>query len=239
MNRWLKNIQYRLLPAYCVLCGSTAVSQQDICQDCYNTLPLNNIACSRCAVPLSGVDATDAVCGQCLQTPPPYRRCISLLKYETPVDYLVRRLKFGKDLVCARLLGELFAAQLFDLYEKQQDKPEVIIPVPLHKTRLRERGFNQAVEISRIIAKRLQIPMDLSCCQRHKVTLPQAELPANKRKQNLNGAFSFHSTGNFRRIALVDDVMTTGHTINELVKTINKNKDYSIDIWICARANHR
>lgn len=238
MNRWIKYIQNGLLPSKCVLCGAAGVFQRDICEDCYNSLPLNNIACSRCALPLS-VNTAGAVCGQCLLKPPPYARCISLFHYEAPVDYIVRRLKFGKDLLCARLLGALFANHLGNIYENQHHKPDVIIPVPLHKTRLRERGFNQAVEISRIIASHMRIPIDLRACQRRKMTLPQAELPANQRKQNLKAAFSFDPKPDFHHIAIVDDVMTTGHTINEMVNTINKKGVYSIDVWVCARANHR
>jgi ComF family protein len=184
--------------------------------------------------------STTALCGQCLQKPPPYQRCIAAWRYEPPLDYLVQRLKFNKDLSAARVMAELFAEHLTKRYPNQQDKPDVIIPVPLHHKRLRERGFNQSVEIAKIVARHIGIPLDLRACTRVKMTQPQAELPAGQRKQNVKGAFAFHPSQPAApggRIALLDDVMTTGHTINELTKTIQNSGQYAVEVWVCARAN--
>jgi ComF family protein len=172
-----------------------------------------------------------------MKHPPPYERCIAAWRYEPPLDYFVQRLKFNKDLVFARLLAGLFAEHLKKVYTKQEDKPDVIIPVPLHPKRLRERGFNQSVEIAKVVARQLGIPLDIRACTRPKMTQPQAELPAEQRKQNVRGAFAFHPTATYRRIALLDDVMTTGHTVNELTKTIQKASKSSVEVWVCARAN--
>lgn len=177
------------------------------------------------------------VCGKCIQHPPPYQCCTAAWRYEPPLDYFIQRLKFNKDLVYARLMATLFAEHLSKLYKQQEDKPDVIIPVPLHNQRLRERGFNQSVEIAKVLSRQLHIPLDLTSCTRPKMTLPQAELPADERKRNIKGAFAFTSAKNYRHIVLVDDVMTTGHTINELTKTIQKVSKSAIDVWVCARAN--
>jgi len=140
-------------------------------------------------------------------------------------------------LVFARLLGELFAEHLVNLYTNGSAKPDVIMPVPLHHRRLRERGFNQAVEIARIVARTLDIPLDLRSCTRPKLTQPQAELPADRRKQNVSGAFAFLPPTTYRHIALLDDVMTTGHTVAELTKTVQKVSKSTVDVWVCARAS--
>lgn len=235
MNSWIKNVQYKIFPSRCALCGAAGMKHGDMCEPCYHALPINDLSCIRCAIPLEAGNI--GVCGQCVKTPPPYHRCIAAWRYEPPVDYLVQRLKFHKDLVFARLLGDLFAQHLTKIYNKQQDKPDVIIPVPLHPKRLRERGFNQSVEIARVIARQLSIPLDLTSCTRPKLTQPQAELPASQRKNNIKGAFAFQPIASYRRIALVDDVMTTGHTVNELTETIRKVSLSTIDVWICARAN--
>ena len=113
------------------------------------------------------------------------------------------------------------------------------MPVPLHTKRLRERGFNQALEIAKVISRKLRIPLDISSCSRTKMTLPQAELPATERKLNVKRAFAYNPSSPYHHIAIVDDVMTTGHTLLELTKTIKKTSENSIDLWVCARANHR
>lgn len=151
----------------------------------------------------------------------------------------MHRLKFNKDLVFARLLAQMFAQHLLQTFENQPDRPEVIIPVPLHGERLRERGFNQAAEIAKVIARQLRLPLDLVSCTRLKPTLPQAELPAGERLANIKGAFAFRPLRAYQRVALVDDVMTTGHTLDELAKTIQQVSRCNIEVWVCARADYR
>jgi ComF family protein len=235
MNNWLKLIHSTVFPGCCTLCGAPGMQSWDICEACYDSLPINELACARCAIPLA--QGNLGICGRCLQHPPPYQQCIAAWRYDPPLDYFIQRLKFNKDLVFARLMGALFADRLAKIYSKPADKPEVIIPVPLHIKRLRERGFNQSVEIAKVIARQLHIPLDITACTRPKMTLPQAELPAEHRKRNIKGAFSFNSGVPYQHIALVDDVMTTGHTIHELSKTIQRISKSTIDVWICARAN--
>jgi ComF family protein len=235
MNKWLYNIQSVLFPTTCLVCGAQGMPQWDLCEPCYLSLPGNTMACLSCGIPLSTRSA-DMVCGSCLQRPPPFQQCIAAWRYEPPLDYFVLRLKFHRDLVFARLMAQLLAHQLKKRYENQPHRPEVILPVPLHDRRLRERGFNQAVEIARVISRILHIPVDISSCLRMKSTLPQAELHADDRKQNVKNAFSYTPSRPYRHIAIVDDVMTTGHTVHELAKTIQKYQKTMIDIWVCARA---
>ena len=237
MNKWLKNIHSVFFPSTCLVCGAPGMPSWDLCEPCYRSLPRNTMACSVCAIPLNS--ATEVVCGHCLQEPPPYHRCIAGWRYEPPLDYFVLRLKFNKDLVFARLMAYLLADHLLEFYGSQAPKPEVIIPVPLHARRLRQRGFNQAVEIARVISRKLEIPMDIGASSRPKMTLPQAELDADERRKNIKNAFDYNAVTPYQRIAIVDDVMTTGHTVHELAKTIQKSGAKTIDVWVCARANYR
>jgi ComF family protein len=112
----------------------------------------------------------------------------------------------------------------------------LIVPVPLHKTRYRERGFNQAIEIARTVAKEMQIPLDLTSCRRNRDTPHQTQLPAKKRRKNLKNAFSIIKPIHARHIAILDDVMTTGSTTHELAYALKKAGASRVDVWVCARA---
>lgn len=239
MNKCIKTIHSWLFSPICLLCGAPGMKQWDLCEPCYHSLPSNNAACFSCGIPFASESNHQAVCGHCLQFPPPYERCVAGWRYEPPMDFFVRRLKFNKDLAYARLMAQLLADRLVKIYCDQTHKPEVIFPVPLHSKRLRERGFNQAAEIARVISRKLSIPMDITSCVRTKMTLAQAELHAHQRGKNVKNAFTYVPSGPYRHVAIVDDVMTTGHTVTELAKTIQKTSDTRIQVWICARATYR
>ena len=117
-----------------------------------------------------------------------------------------------------------------------QPLPEAILPVPLHSTRLRERGFNQALELARPMAQALALPLLIHHSQRTRATVAQTSLSAKQRRKNIRGAFQVTQPLPARHIAIVDDVMTTGQTINELAKTLRKAGATHIDVWVCARA---
>lgn len=236
MNKWLKSIQQVIYPSRCVLCGSSGYGDVDLCEACLNSLPNNHRHCSACALPLHS-DSDDVYCGQCLQQPPPYDRCIALWRYDSPVDSFVQQLKFGQKLIYARLMGELLAEHLDKFEYNQSPIPDVVVPVPLHPQRQRQRGFNQAVEIARPIAKRFGIPLALQQCHRTKITEPQSSLPAKQRHKNVKGAFQADEELRGKHVAIVDDAMTTGHTINELAKTLRKTGVSRIDVWVCARVS--
>jgi ComF family protein len=173
------------------------------------------------------------LCGQCLQDPPSYDSAVSLFRYAYPADHLILRLKFQAQLHLARALGELLARHL---KREMQTMPEIIIPVPLHRARLRERGFNQALEIARPIARSLSIPVDYKSCERVRKTSAQSLLPAAERRKNIKGAFRVTRLIAARHVAILDDVMTTGHTVQELAATLRKAGVERIDVWVVARA---
>lgn len=227
-----RNLQLWLFPPICVLCGKPGEGERDLCADCLADLPYNTHACRRCARPLQAI--TDTICGQCLRAPPAYDRSFSLFHYTPPVDRLILRLKFNANLHLARLLGELMAGHLA---EHSQTVPELIIPVPLHHSRLRERGYNQALEIARPIAKKLAIPIDYRSCARLRPTSAQSLLPAKERHGNVKGAFGVIKSIGAHHIAIIDDVMTTGHTLQEVATELRKSGVETIDVWVLARTS--
>ena len=230
MYQWLKDIQHGLFPATCVLCGCDAAGELDLCAACRADLPRVLRPCPRCGLPL----ATEAEneCGACVADPPAFTCTVAPFRYEDPVKHLIHALKFNQKLYVARLLGELMAEHC----AQEGARPDVIIPVPLHTGRLRERGFNQALELARPIAAHLRIPINVHACQRTRSTAAQSDLPAGQRVKNIKGAFELTKRIQVRRVAIIDDVMTTGATVDELARTLIANGVEDVHIWVCARA---
>jgi ComF family protein len=177
-------------------------------------LPILPQSCPRCATILPMPLTANLRCGECLKHPPAFDTTYALFSYETPITKLIMELKFHQKLVNAELLGKLMANALTERWYYNKPKPDVIIPIPLHPIRLQERGFNQALEIARPISKALHIPIDILSCQRIKHTEAQAQLLAENRGQNMKNSFRINATLKGKHIAVVDDVITTGHTEN-------------------------
>lgn len=227
--RWLNYIQLRLYPATCLLCGTPGSDGRDLCAGCARELPHNDPACPRCALP---APRDDTPCGRCQRHPPPFERCLAPLRYAPPADELIQGLKFAGRLSHARLLagllGDGLAARL------GSDLPERLVPVPLHRARLRERGFNQAVEIARPLARRFGIPMDLRAARRVSPTRGQAGLSAGERRRNLRGAFRVRGLEGIH-VAIVDDVVTTGTTAVELTRALRRAGVARVEVWSVCR----
>ena len=230
MYGWVKNIQYRLFPATCVLCGCDVAGNLDLCADCRADLPRVLRPCPRCGLPLA--TETGGECGACITDPPAFT-CTSVpFRYEDPVKHLIHALKFNRKLYVARVLGELMAEH----YAQQGARPDVIMPVPLHTGRLRERGFNQALELARPVAAHLRIPISTHACVRTRGTAAQSDLPAEQRAKNVKGAFELRGPLKVRRVAIIDDVMTTGATVDELARVLIAGGVEDVQVWVCARA---
>lgn len=225
-----------LLPCHCVLCGAAETTYVHLCAPCLQDLPFLTQSCIRCAEILS-YKTTDhkLICGKCLLQPPPFDLAYSLFKYQGPLAHLLIHLKFNHQLAYAKLLGMLLAYKIKHEWYLHQPLPDVILPMPLHAKRLSERGYNQALEIARPIAKLLQKPLNLTGLIRHKHTLPQTGLLAEERRKNLNNAFSVKENFDGKQIALVDDVMTTGQTSAACARVLKQNGAKSIHVWCCAR----
>jgi ComF family protein len=218
-----------LYAAPCLLCGAgTGRGAGGLCRGCRADLPWRGPACRRCGKEL----AVAGVCGACLHDPPAQEELVCPFDYAAPLDHLVRRLKFGGDLACARLLGQLMAAHVA---RSAACRPELIIPMPLHRRRLAGRGFNQALELARPLARRLGVPIEASACIRHRATAEQSTLAAAARRVNVNGAFAVRLPLP-ASVAIVDDVLTTGSTAAALMAELKRAGVSRIALWICARA---
>jgi len=230
ISAWLGRLERLILPPTCLLCGAVGVAGLDLCAGCLRDLPRNRTACPRCATPLppGGIGA----CAHCRAQPPDFDRAFVPFRYQPPVDFLITRLKFGGRLTCARLLGELFAAALA---ERSEPLPDCIAPVPLHPRRLRERGFNQALELARAAAHRCGIPLWINGLRRVRHTVPQTQLDARQRQTNPLGAFALAAPLPGTRIALMDDVVTTASTVAECARVLRAGGATEIEIWAIGR----
>jgi ComF family protein len=171
-------------------------------------------------------------CGLCQQHPPPFDRTHAVWRYATPLDALICRMKFHNDPAIAETLGKLLA---ISLAAHPLSRPDAILPVPLHPRRLRQRGFNQALQIARPVARRLQLPLLTRHCHRRRDTQAQSDLPLHARRANMRGAFVFRRPVTARHVAIVDDVMTSGHTVAELCRQLRRQGVEEISVWCCAR----
>lgn len=230
-RRWLARLDALLIPPRCLVCDEPGWADRDLCRACATALPWNRQACGRCALPLA-VD--DGVCGVCLRRAPPFQRARAPFTYGFPLDRLLPRLKFHGDLASARLLAELFVAALPPDWREQG--PQALLPVPLHRTRLSQRGYDQALELARLVAARTGLPLLANALQRSRATAAQTELGAGARRRNVRGAFVLRTTMLPPRVALLDDVMTTGATLGECARLLRTAGCEHIEAWCIARA---
>lgn len=233
INDWLSNIQDWLLPRLCPGCGMWTGPGKNLCARCESILPRLLQACPRCATAYDHPDIT-GTCGECLRHPPAQDRTVALYRYAPPVDHFIRALKFHRELGLARLLGERLATRLSEI----PAYPDLLIPVPLHAARLRTRGYNQALEIARVVSRRLDIPLDAHLLKRTRATAPQSNLPLAGRRKNMKGAFAVrdHSSLAGKHVALLDDVMTSGNTVHAAAQTLRKAGAREVEVWVVARA---
>ncbi len=217
-----------LLPANCLCCESRGRGTFDLCAGCYRELPRNEVACTVCALP---VPSGQPRCGRCQATPPSYTAVVAPWRYTEPVDWLIQALKFHGQLPAGRLLGMLLGRELL-----RRDGADLIVPLPLHRQRLRERGFNQAAEIARCLPAPLGIPLRHDALRRARGTARQSELGRHARRDNIRGAFSASRSVQGRRVAVVDDVVTTGSTVEEAARTLLRAGARDVVVWAVARA---
>jgi ComF family protein len=222
-----RNALTTLLPQDCLLCASGPADAL-LCPACLAELPrLPDECCPVCAEASPG----GAVCGTCLKTPPQFDATVAIFRYAFPVDKLVHALKYQRRLATADFLsGAMLAAP-----RQQRPTGDVIVPLPLSAARLRERGFNQAVELARPLARALRLPILLDGCTRSRDTAPQAMLPWQERRRNVRHAFECSLDLSGKAIIVVDDVMTTGATLDEFAGTLKAHGAARVINWIAAR----
>ncbi len=233
INNWLNNIQDWLLPRLCPGCGDWTGPRRTLCRLCELGLPAIAHACPRCALPYDHPE-TAGECGACQRHAPAYARTLALYRYAPPVDHFIRNLKFHHALHLADLLGERLALRLAD----RAVRADLIMPIPLHPARLRERGYNQALEIARPLARALGRPLDFTTLQRVRATAAQSDLSLVQRQRNLRGAFAVRPGARLDgvRVALVDDVMTSGSTVQSVAQALCAAGAQEVEVWVIARA---
>lgn len=228
VRQGLARLQVAVLPWRCLLCGAPGAQGMDLCAACAKDMPRNRACCARCALPLP---LAAPMCGQCLRRAPPWDAAWAPFRYGWPLDRLETRFKFGDDLAAGRVLAALWQG------EPAPEFPALIVPVPLHRGRLRERGYNQALELARPLAAALKIPLGRDVLLRARDTFAQTELDRLARRRNVRGAFRLHEGAVLPdHVAVLDDVMTTGATLAECTRVLKRAGVRRVDAWALARA---
>ena len=222
----LGRIAAHLLPGSCLLCSADCAGAL-LCAHCVADLPqLPNASCPQCCVETTLGER----CGACLKEPPAFVHTIALFRYEFPVDRLIQALKYGHQLQLANWFGQCLSRKTLAAGH------DLILPLPLHPSRLQSRGFNQSTEIARTISRELHMQMDTSCLIRTRATPPQAALPLKERARNVRGAFECNTDLVGKRILLIDDVMTSGSTLRECARILKLHGASQITVAVVARA---
>ncbi len=229
-------------PQSCLVCHTTVLSELSICKPCENELPWQAPGCKYCGIllPRTGRPQSSALlCDKCAIALPAFDSCHALFEYCSPVQELIGAFKYRHQFVAGRLFAQLLA-QSFKRYYEDKSLPELLVPVPLHTRRLRFRGFNQSLELTRYLGKSTSIPVDSRYCRRHQATPAQRGLNAGERIGNIRNAFALnskHPYASICKVAIVDDVVTTTATVNELAHTLRMAGVQEIDVWALARVN--
>lgn len=224
---WLARAGTLCLPPRCLLCGAPGTTGLDLCVGCLGDLPRNACCCTRCALPLAQPALS---CGHCQQKPPPWHVAWVPFRYAWPLDRLETRYKFSANLAAGRTLAALW------LQHPPPDMPQAIVPVPLHAARLRRRGYDQAHQLARLIARSMRLPLLDGCLRRQRATAAQSLLDAATRRRNVRGAFRVRDPMPLPdHVALFDDVLTTGATLAECTRVLRRAGVERVDVWAMAR----
>lgn len=241
----IKRLLDIIYPPRCALCLSSPQPAGkvsiELCRDCQSDLQLITAACFQCGIPLNHTQA-DQLCGECLKKKPAYDQVVSVYHYRQPLIWLIQQMKFHKKTRIANLLSQLLSRYIQRrITDKTLSIPDAIIPVPLHHKRQHQRHFNQAEELAKVISKNLQCPIDSQYIERYLISQQQSGLDAKQRKKNVKGIFRVKNKkqNKYQHIAIVDDVMSTGSTLNEVARILKKSGIMKIDVWVLARADKK
>ena len=229
----LKKARAVVYPKVCLHCNDAGYNDMDLCERCFLNLPWVEFACQRCALPLP--NSNSSTCGTCMNRDLYFDHASTSFYFDGFIRDAIYQFKFNQKLNQGKLLAQLL---LNHIKEKQLDIPELIIPVPLYKKRLQQRGYNQTLEIARIISKKLGSEIPCNEIYRNRDTGVQMELPAKQRHKNVKGAFSVKENSTIlknKHVCIVDDVMTTGNTVNEVARCLRKAGVERIGVWCIAR----
>jgi ComF family protein len=226
-----KTLIHKLFPATCLLCLDPGQPPSlDLCRECEADLPRTGRGCAICAAPIA---APAIACQACIVRRPAFETAFAPYRYEFPLVELIHRLKYGGQVAIARILGTLLARRLA---ERGPLAVDAIVPVPLHPSREAKRGYNQAGEIARFAGELLSLPVAGRIALRVRATEEQAALPAIVRRVNVSGAFAVRDVRIPPAVAIVDDVLTTGSTVDALARELKRAGCRRVEVWAVARA---
>ena len=227
-----RQVDNAIMPQRCAFCGTRLdAGKLTVCAGCAADLPWLEHACVRCAAPLPGPQGADACCGTCQSSPPPATFTVAPLLYDFPVDAGLKALKFRRQLFYA----PAFAQLLLDALGQLRHEVDALLPVPLHWRRLAYRGYNQANELCKPVARRTGLPV-IGGVARCRATAAQSGLSASARNRNLRGAFVVRKRIVARHVLLVDDVITTGATTRHLAQALLEHGVAKVSVAAVARA---
>ncbi|HKI73483.1 MAG TPA: ComF family protein [Pseudomonadales bacterium] len=230
MASWLDHLLFALVPGSCILCDAQTRRHLDLCCACERELPRIVRPCHRCGLQMGAGD----VCGRCLAVPPPFERCFAPFRYAWPIDRLVSDFKQRGRIIVGKMLAH--AVSTAYIAETAPERfPDVLVPVPLHKRRLRHRGFNQSVEIADVLSDHTGRPVDNHLCRRVKDAAPQKSLDAKQRSRNLRDAFAIDGDPEGLSVAIVDDVVTTAATVSEISRLFLARGASRVEVIALAR----
>lgn len=225
---WVDQCLALLAPQRCAFCGAREASD-GVCVACRPELPWNEISCPGCAQPLSAA----ALCPKCLKRRPSFDAAWTAFVHLDPVRHGIHRFKFAAAFDQGRLLGRLMAQRLA---QRAAPRPDLLIPVPMPRIKLLKRGFNQTHELARSIRGVLKLEVDFQAAQFLRTPQEQIGQSAAQRRRNLRGAFHIERDLSGLHVALLDDVMTTGATLDALARAARKAGAAQIEAWALARA---
>ncbi|MDO6512963.1 ComF family protein [Neptuniibacter sp. 2_MG-2023] len=224
----LTKVNYRSLFDLCILCLKPCNSRSGICRSCKKDLPWLNAQCSICALPLTNAPE-NAICGQCLKKKPSFTQVNALFLYQFPIDHFIGKIKYTSK---TQYIGHL--AQLLLEHCSLPSSVEALIPIPMHKVSLYKRGFNQAELLAFELGKKLKIKVDTHLLKKKKSTRRQMELKRSERLKNQRNVFQAKDN-HYKHVMLIDDVMTTGATLEAAAQTLIKAGTERIDVLVIAR----
>ncbi len=228
-----------VFPPHCLLCGACTSGSANMyfCNRCLNALPIHKgPICYTCGISFTSQEGADHLCSSCLQRSHFYGKARALGPYKDLLKKAIQDFKYRNKTILAVALGRLLADAGAVVLDKAAY--EFIVPIPLHPMRVRQRGFNQSLMLARQIGKLWDIPVGAEALVRNRWTRPQTVLPLAERHRNIKGAFSCTISGlNGKNILLIDDVYTSGATVNECARILKKQGAREVDVLTLARTN--
>lgn len=227
----LAKLLANMIPRTCLICEQST-AHSEICLDCESSLPWSHQACSRCGRPLE--KASRQLCETCLIKPPLFHRLHKVFWYQAPIIQLLQQFKFKEHFGFGQLMANYLCESVPAWYKKSK-LPEAIVPVPMHFQRYQERGFNQLNELLKGIQQAPHLPPVIEACTRQRATRFQNKLSLSARERNLKQAFCLRKPMSYQHVAIFDDIITTGTTVNALAQLLLKAGVKRVDVWCIAR----